>query len=424
MVMQWTGGSGDGPGDGSADGSAGGPTRHGLGMRMLSIVLATLWAALAAAVLVSYHPGGPFDLVVRIAIFAPLPVAVASVVRPPALRDPRGVAAAAWIGLLSALLLMPLLAAVLDTLGNAAGATEGQSLFPSAEFAYAGLVALGTTCLYAALGLVTAAPRSVTGLRAARRTVGLAAALTAVVTGTLGLPALANDLALRNQVPRLSRFGPTDATLPLPQCSATPAIGATALLDGLGSATVDGSEVERASLSGSRMIDGESWSAERSGSLGGVAIAYRQQGPVAQVRVGDGDWASVGRGGLGLAGPNGLSVDGPIVGTINGPGGPRVEEDRGIELFEGARARHCRSAIDGRAALNASVLVRLLATGSVEAGGGLTAWRGTLDWWVFADGELGQATITIGGYPGDAWPGGGLQGEITARVTATERSAP
>src|SRR6185295_11348735 len=41
------------------------------GLRLLAIVLASLWLALALAVLVAYHPGGPYDLLVRAAIFIP-----------------------------------------------------------------------------------------------------------------------------------------------------------------------------------------------------------------------------------------------------------------------------------------------------------------------------------------------------------------
>src|SRR3954453_7058054 len=41
------------------------------GLRLLAIVLASLWLALAVAVLVAYHPGGPYDLLVRAAIFLP-----------------------------------------------------------------------------------------------------------------------------------------------------------------------------------------------------------------------------------------------------------------------------------------------------------------------------------------------------------------
>jgi hypothetical protein len=100
----------------------------------------------------------------------------------------------------------------------------------------------------------------------------------------------------------------------------------------------------------------------------------------------------------------------------------RVAEDRGIELIEEARSRHCRITIDGSFAVSVSVPVRLVVDGSLQPKTPLVAWRGSLDWWIFADGQLGQAVITIGGYPGDAWLSGGLQASIVARVTATDRA--
>ena len=122
------------------------------GMRLLSICLAGLWAAVGIAVLVAYQPGGPFDLLVRAAIFGPLPIAIAAVRWPPRGSSWRANAAIAWLGLLAGLLLVPLLGGVLETLR-----TSGrQALFPSAEVAYAGLLALGMTCLFAAIGVVGA----------------------------------------------------------------------------------------------------------------------------------------------------------------------------------------------------------------------------------------------------------------------------
>ena len=78
--------------------------------------------------------------------------------------------------------------------------------------------------------------------------------------------------------------------------------------------------------------------------------------------------------------------------------------------------------IDGPIALSTSAVVRLIIDGSLQPQPSLEAWRGHLDWWVFADGQLGQAVITIGGYPGDAWPSGGLQASIVAHMTATNRT--
>jgi hypothetical protein len=52
----------------------------------------------------------------------------------------------------------------------------------------------------------------------------------------------------------------------------------------------------------------------------------------------------------------------------------------------------------------------------------LTEWRGTLDWWVFTDGQLGQASVIINGYPGEAWPTSGIQGAMEAKLTALDRT--
>ena len=115
-------------------------------------------------------------------------------------------------------------------------------------------------------------------------------------------------------------------------------------------------------------------------------------------------------------------MDGPIAALVSGSALAILAEDRGIELIEEARSRHCRISIDGPFGLATSPLVRLLIDGSIQPHPGLEAWRGHLDWWVFADGQLGQAAITIGGYPGDAWPSGGLQASIVAHITATNRT--
>ncbi len=75
-----------------------------------------------------------------------------------------------------------------------------------------------------------------------------------------------------------------------------------------------------------------------------------------------------------------------------------------MELVEGARARHCRTAVDGPTALDTFLPLRWLAGGQLlTVTHPLTEWRGTLDWWVFGDGQLGQASVIINGYPGEAW---------------------
>ncbi len=123
-----------------------------------------------------------------------------------------------------------------------------------------------------------------------------------------------------------------------------------------------------------------------------------------------------------MLGVGGLTVDEPVRAAVVGQGGTPVAEDLGIDVIEGARARHCQTVTDGPTALRASLPLRWLAESDLTAiPHPLVAWRGTLDWWVFGDGQLGQAVIAIGGYPGEAWPSGGIQGSITARLTATNR---
>ncbi len=78
-----------------------------------------------------------------------------------------------------------------------------------------------------------------------------------------------------------------------------------------------------------------------------------------------------------------------------------MAEDLGVELVEGARARHCRTAVDGPTALDTFLPLRWLAGGQLlTVTHPLTEWRGTLDWWVFTDGQLGQSTVSHQRLPG------------------------
>jgi len=121
-----------------------------LGLRLLAALLAGLWSGLAIALLVAYRPGGPLDQLVGTAAFLPVAVAAVAIIWPPIIAEWRPAAVVAWLGIISALLIAPLLLGIIETL-----ATGGrQELFPSAEVAYAGTLALGTTCLFGSLGLV------------------------------------------------------------------------------------------------------------------------------------------------------------------------------------------------------------------------------------------------------------------------------
>ena len=64
-----------------------------------------------------------------------------------------------------------------------------------------------------------------------------------------------------------------------------------------------------------------------------------------------------------LAGKDGLTVDGPVAATAHDPDLPPVAEDAGVELIDGAKARRCRTAIDGTIAIDAFLPIRWLAGG-------------------------------------------------------------
>ena len=75
-----------------------------------------------------------------------------------------------------------------------------------------------------------------------------------------------------------------------------------------------------------------------------------------------------------------------------------VAEDLGLDRIQGARARHCRTFIDGSTALDTFLPLRwLLANSSEPREDALSSWRGELDWWVFSDGELGLAAVEVSG---------------------------
>jgi hypothetical protein len=392
-----------------------------IGLRLIAASLVGLWAGLALIIVLSYRPGGPWDTVVAAAAFLPIPIAAVAVIWPPLVRPWRAAAAIAWLGIIAMLLSAPLVLVVI----NSVAAGGHQTLLPSPEVAYAGLLALATLCLFSALGIVAGRrARDVTTRGGLLHATGLAVLLTAVSGLTLGGAAVANELALRDVAPASSRFGPTDPELTIPTCDVPPLVGSGATLEVRADATVDQSPIGSSRLNGIRSGADERWS--------GWLDSRYDDGVAEYTRVDTQAWLDQGRGMVptapdpfGMPGPRQLTVDGPVAAAL-GLTRPRpVAEDLGIEVVEGARARHCRTAVDGPTALELFLPLRWLAGGDVvNVTRPLENWRGTLDWWTFADGELGQASATISGYPGEAWPTTGIQGQISARMTATNRTVP
>lgn len=404
-----------------------------LGIRLLAALLAGLWAGLGLIVLVGYRPGGPWDQAVGLAACVPAAIAAIAIVRPPVPGTWHGTLAVTWLIVITSLIVMPLIGLVVTQLVTGVGRT----LLPSPEVIYAAIVATAATCLVTALGLVAARTRDpdpVTGRPAAGSPIdrragvfaaaSIALATTLVIAGGFGAATWGNERGIDAQPAGASRFGPTDAVLPVPRCADPVAIGDGAALHMEAELRIDDEPVGTALLDGVRSGIDEAWQGSADGPSGPVVTGYVRLDETAAI-LRAGRWVDAAVDPFGLAGPDGLTVDGPVAATAHDPDLPPVAEDAGVELIEGAKARRCRTAIDGPTANEAFLPIRWLAGGDpVAVLAPLTAWRGTLDWWVFADGQLGQARLVLNGLPADAWDSPGIQGELQLVLTATDRDEP
>jgi len=95
-----------------------------------------------------------------------------------------------------------------------------------------------------------------------------------------------------------------------------------------------------------------------------------------------------------------------------------VAEDRGISFIEGARARRCRITIDGATLRLALPEIELL-IGTTD----VSRWKGDLDFWVFADGQLGQADAHVSG-SATGLSDDALLASLRFRLTAVDRGLP
>ena len=379
-------------------------------LRLIAACFTVLWTVTAALVLLGYRPGGPIDLVVGLAALVPIAIAAIGLAWPPAARNDDVFVATAWLGLLATLVLVPSIGGVVFQL-TSAGA---QTILPSWQAAYPWLVALATTSLFSGLG---AARHMVGPLASRRQRLALGTALGVAMTVGSGLlfgsAAIANEIGLRDRPLLFSRFGPADPALIVPACDDAILTPRTAHVEVSLTAEVDGHPVGWANIVGIRSGTSVRWSADvaadstlgRHGVLATTTGAWRQ-GPT-------GGWVPV----------DPVTVDDQtldlqairvaLVGTRR-----TTAEDHGLEFIEGAKARHCRLAVDGPTALSAVPQMNWF-TGAAD----LHRWRGELDFWVFADQQVGQITMTVNG---DAVEMGSLGLQATIRVTmiAIDRDLP
>ena len=376
-------------------------------LRLIAAALLGCWAVAALLVILSYRPGGPLDLVVGLTMIIPVGVAAAALVWPPVTREQGSNTAIICIGVGALLCLIPSIGGLIGQLV----AQGSQTLVPSAEAAYPWALALVATSLFAGIGLA----RRIQGGTALRRrrltqSVVFALGLTTIAGTLFATAAVANDLALRDSVAQSSRFGPTKVVGDPPACDDPLAVGATARLESHMSATVDLRPTGTVDLSGVRSAEDFRWTAfVATDSLIGQGGTARI-GRAAWTKEPGGPWT-----GVGPATVDDQTIDLRILQTALTPDARAIFEDRGVEVIEGARARHCRVAVDGDTFEAAFPQVRWLVGDS-----DLHRWRGQLDYWIFLDAQLGQVVASASGEAEELVPDA-LLATIDVHLTATSR---
>jgi hypothetical protein len=384
-------------------------------LRLLAVALTILWAAGGGLILIAYRPGGPVDLLVGVAALLPLPVSLAAVVWPPLVRSDRGSAGVFWLGLIAGLLLLPSIA------GVGAEVIQGgtQPLLPSFEVTYPWIIALVATSLFAGIGIgrqLVSEPGF--GRRRMSAAVAFAVIATSVVAGTFAAVSAADNAALGDMPMAHSRFGPTAVgaaasspglTTPA-DCRRPLTLAGSAHLDLDLSADVDSSGVGTVTLSGNRSGRDVSWLAQvvRSDLFGQYAAA--RIGSTAWEQAPGTGWTSVSPAAL-----DGQLIDVQVLAHALSAENRITAEDHGLEYVDGARARHCRLAVDGRT-FEASFPQVTWLLGSAT----LDSWRGELDFWIFTDNEVGMVSGSVNG-DAQGILEHGLLATVRVKLTAVDR---
>jgi hypothetical protein len=376
-------------------------------LRILGAALAGLWLAAFGLVLLGYRPGGPVDILVGLTAIGPMLVALVAILWPPVARGDRAFAGIAWLALVAILLLVPSLAGLVGQLTS----RGPQTLLPSLEAAYPWLLALCATGLFAGLGL---ARRRLGGAAMRRRRMvlggGFAFAMVLASGSAFAMAAVVNELALGDQPASASRFGPVGTDLEARECSDPVLAGPTARLELRMDGSIDGRYTGQVVLDGVRDTGDVSWT-----GFAATRLTLGQQG---LVRLGDRVWVlSPGRSWTTADRARGVGqdMDRQVVAIALTPPDANATEDHGLAFIDGARARHCRIPVDGSIVRRIFPQVALL-VGATD----ISRWRGDLDYWVFADGQLGQVLGEVTG-PAVDLDDDALQAGIRFRMLAFDR---
>lgn len=377
-------------------------------LRLIAVSLVAAWGMAAALVLLAYRPGGPLDIAVGITMLMPIGIAVAAIAFPPVPRGDGAFPLMVALGVGSLLVLLPSIGGVLNQLV----ALGSQTLLPSLEAAYPWLIALIGTSLFAGFGL---ARRTGGGaaLRPRRLLVGMAVAtgMTIVAGGAFAGVAIGNELALRERPAAVaSRFGPVGVDGEPVACDGRIKAGPAARLVARFQGDVDGRSIGSVELTGIRAGRDVRW-------LAYVATS-RELGQYGGARSGRRGWVrtpTVGWREVSAVDLRDATLDLRAIDIALTAGYRATAENRGIESIVGARARHCRIAVDGATFQAAFPQVRFL-VGEAD----LARWRGQVDFWIFMDDQVGQIAAQAGGEAAGIRPEA-LQASVSVVMTATER---
>ena len=378
-----------------------------LELRLIGLVLAGCWIVAAAYVLVGYRPGGPIDIAVGVAALLPAAIALAAVAWPPVARGDRSFAAMTWLAVASLLVLIPSIADVARQIGGGGA----QTLLPSVEAGYPWVLGLLGTCLFAGFGIA----RRVLGEAALKRRRLIRGVLVATVLAVssglvFAAVAMGNELALRDRTASFSRFGPTEPDGDPPLCDGAMRIGTSARVSAHLDGTIDGRALGTIDLSGDRSGTDVRWLAYVASSqqigLHGAAVVdgtYWLREPY-------GPWHLATAFDVGDAG-----LDLTAFRTALSPEARAAAQTDGVTIIEGARARQCRIAIDGRT-FRAAFPQTAWLVGYAD----LAHWRGQLAYWVFLDGEIGRVEGSVNGDAADIRTDA-LQATVRVELSATDR---
>jgi hypothetical protein len=381
-----------------------------LELRLIAAALSACWALTAGLLLAVYRPGGPVDIAVGLVALGPIAISLASFVWPPATHGSRAFAGIIWLGLGSLLVLVPSIIDVYDQLVSGGA----QTLLPSGEAAYPWALALLGTSLFAGFGIV----RRVLGETAMRRRRLIRGTVVAVVLAAAAgslftVAAMANELALRDRPTASSRFGPTDTDREPPPCEAALATASSARVELTLDGILDGRSMGSISIAGDRSGTDFRWLA--------YAATTTELGLHGEARIGEDAWVREPFGGWRRATTTevaGGTIDYQAFAIALQQNQRAAAELHGVDVVEGARARHCRIAVDGPTFREAFPEVKWL-VGSAE----LTHWRGELNYWIFLDGQLGQVIGSVNGNAAEIREGA-LLATIRVSLVATDRDVP